>query len=242
MRITVLINHDAAALLALSYLQAALAEHEVCVFYTQLDKKPNLPTKLVELGKFDAEIMPQAESIVRAFKFEKMNDINGADFDRYRDSTPDLVISIRHMRILQDAAINLPKYGVINLHSGPLPAYQGVMATFWALNNREEYLGTTLHYIENAAIDRGAIIARSQTPANYDQSYLWNVFNIYSAGCANIIKTLDRLNQAEPLNAQAQPASGTYFSFPDQAALTAFQLPLFNANDSLNTFLASVGH
>lgn len=239
MRITVLINYDAPALLALAYLQTVLSDHEVRVFYTQHNAKPTLPPMLADLGKFDAQLTQQAAAVVSALKPEKLNDINGADFQRYQQSKPDLVISIRHMRILHEAAINVPQLGVINLHSGPLPAYQGVMASFWALSNQEEFLGTTLHYIENSAIDQGAIIARSQTPARYDQSYLWNVFNIYAAGCANIVSAVTQLSQGEPLAAQAQETGGAYYSFPDQAALTAFQLPLFNTSDALTDFLPS---
>ncbi|GHA05122.1 hypothetical protein GCM10008090_13350 [Arenicella chitinivorans] len=242
MRITLLINYDAAALLALAYLQPALSKHQVCVFYTRHTAKVTVSPMLADLSQFDAKLTHQAESAIAAFSLERLDDINGVDFARYQQTKPDLVISIRHMRILHDAAIAVPKHGVINLHSGALPAYQGVMATFWALLNQEEHLGTTLHYIENSAIDQGAIIASSHTPARYDHSYLWNVLNIYSAGCANVIDAVGRLHNGEPLDARAQAGGGAYFSFPDHAALTSFQLPLFDPSDTLTRFLPRRAH
>ena len=48
-------------------------------------------------------------------------------------SNPDLLISLRYGRILQPTAIRLPSRGVLNLHSGRLPQYRGVMATFRAM-------------------------------------------------------------------------------------------------------------
>jgi hypothetical protein len=71
-----------------------------------------------------------------------------------RDLEPDLFISVRYRRILKSAAIEIPRYGVLNLHSGLLPQYKGVMATFWAMLNAEAEIGCTLHTIieRNGAI------------------------------------------------------------------------------------------
>ena len=49
-----------------------------------------------------------------------------------------------YRRILKAAAIQIPRHGVLNLHSGLLPAYKGLMATFWATLNGEEEIGCTL--------------------------------------------------------------------------------------------------
>lgn len=89
--------------------------------------------------------------------------------------------------------------GVINLHSGLLPAYQGVMATFWALLNKEQRIGTTLHFIEDSTIDTGAIISQSLVDANYGESYLWNVLHIYKAGCANVLSATEVIQAGNAL-------------------------------------------
>ncbi|HAZ78734.1 MAG TPA: formyl transferase, partial [Porticoccaceae bacterium] len=45
---------------------------------------------------------------------------------RVAATEPDLILSIRFGLILPQTIIDLPKYGVINLHSGLLPVYRGV--------------------------------------------------------------------------------------------------------------------
>ena len=93
---------------------------------------------------------------------EILNDINSPQgLSKIAESQPDLIISIRYGCILKNAVIEIPPLGVLNLHSGILPDYRGVMATFWAMLNNEQTAGTTLHYISDASIDTGSIVASS---------------------------------------------------------------------------------
>ena len=100
-----------------------------------------------------------------------LNAINdAAGHERYAESKPDVVLSVRYGVILRDPAISLPKHGVLNLHSGLLPDYKGVMATFWALLNKESEIGTTLHFIEDSSIDTGSIVTTTRHPVQPGRS------------------------------------------------------------------------
>ena len=66
---------------------------------------------------------------------------------KLRDVRADLLISIRFGMILGTEALGLPPRGVLNLHSGLLPQYRGVLATFRALLNGDAEIGCTLHWI-----------------------------------------------------------------------------------------------
>lgn len=163
-----------------------------------------------------------------------LNAVNDADFASLAGSAPDLIVSIRHMTILRETVYTLPKHGVINLHSGILPSYQGVMSSFWAMLNHEPQLGTTLHFIEDASIDTGAMIAQSRTAFNPEHSYLWNVLNLYHAGCELITGSIEKLANAQALAAKAQSGEANYFTFPTMEDFTRFEklgYQLFDAND-----------
>jgi methionyl-tRNA formyltransferase len=54
-----------------------------------------------------------------------------------KELAPALIVSIRFGGILKEKVINIPTKGIINLHSGILPRYKGVMATFWAMKNND---------------------------------------------------------------------------------------------------------
>ena len=49
--------------------------------------------------------------------------------------------------------------GVLNLHSGKLPDYRGVMATFRAMMAEDETLFSTVHWIDDKTIDTGRILS-----------------------------------------------------------------------------------
>ena len=87
-----------------------------------------------------------------------------AGSQRVRAFDADLLISIRFGQIFKAEAIAQPRTGIINLHSGLLPEYKGVMASFWSLLNEEPRLGTTLHWITDKKIDSGALISTRSQP------------------------------------------------------------------------------
>jgi len=169
-------------------------------------------------------------------------------------SLADLIISIRFGRILRQNIIDLPKFGVLNLHSGVLPQYRGVMASFWAMLNREAELGTSLHYIDSDAIDEGPVISINKQATNYQRCYLSNVLSLYPAGCAAITEAVQKISNGEVLKQQAQTGVAAYYSFPkkhdienfldkdltlvNEAHLLEFYQQYFSDTTSLETIVA----
>ncbi len=233
MKLVFLVNYDLPALLALNCILPACAEHKIQIFYT---RKPisGLCTALRQLGEFEVKTLEETSSLLSFQKMGAMalNAINTNDFSRYAATEPDVVVSIRHMSILQAPAIAVPKLAMLNLHSGLLPAYQGVMSTFRALYHQEETIGTTLHYIENGEIDTGPVIARSQTAARFDQSYLWNVLNLYRAGSRNVIEAITQLKYGLPITSKPQQGRGRYYTFPTATEIDAAPVSLFAQSDA----------
>jgi methionyl-tRNA formyltransferase len=121
-----------------------------------------------------------------------------------RRLAPDLIVSIRYRRILKDAVIAIPRLGVLNLHSGVLPDYKGVMATFWAMLQNEEMIGATLHRIVDSGIDTGPVIGTRPVPADYGSSYLANVLRLYGPGCDMIVEAIQALETGKEPESTAQ--------------------------------------
>ena len=251
MKLTILVNHDLAALLAVNYLLPSCKQHEVSLFYTRKTPAPNefsfqsarqlkaqpktLPTALQSLAAFEAKVLAENTRLASFSDLGaiELNDINGADFQTFTASAPDLVVSIRHMSILKPPVIEVPKFAVMNLHSGLLPAYHGVMSTFRAMANGDANLGTTLHFIEDSSIDSGSIIARSQTSARYDKSYLWNVLNLYRNGCTKVLTAIDSIANGEALKAKLQEGDAKYFTYPSSEEIDTAPFSLFEDKERL---------
>lgn len=111
---------------------------------------------------------------------------------------------------------------MINLHSGILPKYRGILATFWAILHGETDAGCTLHYVSDGSIDTGDIVSIHTVPIDKARSVLWNVASLYEGGAAMIASALTRLSAGERLEAATQKADGGYYSYPREEDMQAF--------------------
>ena len=167
--------------------------------------------------------------------------LNAAEGIELLDSfAPDVVVTIRYGHILRDRAIGHTKHGVINLHSGLLPQYRGILSTLYAMANGDADIGCTLHWIVDPGIDSGPIIAIARRPVEQGRSLLWHILSLYPLGVPLIVEALRRLTSGEPVPRQAQTSlGGTYRSTPtatDVDALTARGIELFDADDLREMF------
>jgi methionyl-tRNA formyltransferase len=143
------------------------------------------------------------------------NPNTAAGLEVVRRFAPDLVVTIRYGAILKSSLIAIPRLGVLNLHSGLLPAYRGVLATFRALMHGDTQIGCTLHYITDDTIDTGPIIETTCVPVVPGRSLLWHVLALYRPGVAMLVSALNRLESGLAVPATAQPAAaGEYYSSP----------------------------
>ena len=235
MKILVLANQDLASNVALNLLLPKLSQqHQLLVWLSPKvgDNKKSLP-QLQQLGfleqdNFNQIITPtlnqrqpakyktfrQLEYFLCASP-ELVANINAPErLEQLNALKPDLMISIRFGQILKQAVIESTRLPVLNLHSGLLPQYRGVMATFWAMLNDEKEIGTCLHTIDDEGIDSGSIIAHTYQPMDRSKSYLEQVLALYPEGVSNIIDAVDKLATGKPIpRIQAEP-NDTYYSFP----------------------------
>jgi len=237
MNITILTNRDLAGHIALTRLVKALVDHQLSIFISEkVGADHQLPAPLMELAAFEKHQLATAEysfnDLAKQVGCELQgfadigNKVNGPEgLARIQASQPDLIISVRFGLIIRDEVIAIPQYGVINLHSGGLPSYRGVMATFRAMLNKASEIGSTLHFIQDSGVDTGDIISIARRPLATDRSYLFNVLSLYEAGCEQIIQAVAAIqtNQAgPPINRESQQGKAAYYSYPSDDELDAF--------------------
>ena len=91
--------------------------------------------------------------------------VNAKDEDKmielFKAWNVDLIVLAGYMRIIKNpAAFPAP---IINVHPSLLPKYKGLHAVEQAINNREEYTGCSVHYV-NEELDGGEVIMQSEVP------------------------------------------------------------------------------
>ncbi|MGH7693927.1 MAG: formyl transferase [Gemmatimonadaceae bacterium] len=153
---------------------------------------------------------------------------------------PEVILTIRYGHILRDRAIAHAKHGVINLHSGLLPQYRGILSTLYAMANGDADIGCTLHWIVDPGIDSGPIVAIARRPVEQGRSLFWHIMSLYPLGVPLIVEAVRRLTSGEPVPRQPQQGGGdTYRSTPTAAdvdALTSRGFELFDDADLRELF------
>lgn len=255
MRVAVLYNRDVYALKALNRLLPALTQHTLQLFHSSRvgRKSPSQGAELVSLAAAEQDLLSHFGARLAseqrlgfddlgahfALSDAPLNNVNQpAGLETLRRFNPDLMVSIRFGKILRDPAIACAPLGVINLHSGLLPYYRGVMPTFWAMLAGETQIGMTLHWVPDATIDTGATIATTAQSCDLQSSYMSNVWHLYDAGVDLMLRAIAAIENGELKkdSAPGDSSGGQYFSFPGTSALTAFHeqgLQLYNSADQL---------
>lgn len=244
MKIMILANKDIASNYALNLLLPALNQHELCLFLSaKVGGNAKKSSQLKSLMFFEQSLFTQIisplinhskpHSAYKTFEqleqylsqpVQELNAINSQEgIEKIKTFQPDLILSIRYGNILKDEVLQIPKQGVLNLHSGLLPAYRGVMATFWAMLNDEKEIGTSLHFIDDSNIDTGRIVSHSRFKVNTQKSYFWHTLQLYESGVELIKSAIVSIEKDQPLITYPQPNSGQYFSFPEDKDLYDFE-------------------
>ena len=254
MNISILYNHDIYSNEALNLLLPKLSSHQLSLFYSKAVGKSLMrdrrleQLRFVEQGLFNDILYPITDSgdrVAQRLSFEQLGKLVGAPpqamtninseegLTKLSATKPDLILSIRFGQILKAEAISAPEMGVINLHSGLLPAYRGVMASFWAMLNQAPQIGTTVHWITDPKIDAGHKISERSHAPNLNVSYMSNVLSLYECGVEQLIDAVANLDTLR-LDLKSDMQGGDYYSYPTTADLDLFEergLRLFDPED-----------
>src|SRR6266446_3848097 len=242
MRILCCLNRDLASNIALNLLLPSLDGHDVRVGLTDRVGSGNSPTteaaarrelRLAEQSLPNEVFFPLIERAGladtgsryltfaeverhRGIRVAPLLNPNTPDgLEAVRGFAPDLILTIRYGAILKAPELSIPRLGVLNLHSGLLPDYRGVLATCRALLAGDTEIGCTLHYIADGTIDTGPIVAVARMPVAPAHSLLWHILALYPLGIGLISAALSKLNRGEPLAVAAQVATeGRYYTYP----------------------------
>jgi methionyl-tRNA formyltransferase len=154
--------------------------------------------------------------LCRQYKIELLDtaSINSPEFlERIRRLDLDLVISVAAPQIFRKELINLPRLGCINIHSGLLPSYKGMMPCFWALYNKERECGISIHYI-NEKIDEGKLLLQEKINIEEGESLDHLIKRTKDAGADLMLKVLQDFRKGEVKTIPFPDIEPSYNSFP----------------------------
>lgn len=166
-------------------------------------------------------------------RYVRTKNINGQEMvELLRKAAPDLVISFHFDQIVQDDIIDIPRYGIINVHAALLPDCRGPLPVFCSLLKKQK-LGFTIHSITNSSIDTGPIILKKQIDWNHNESALLIERDLQVQAAQALEGTLSAIERGIEGDS-AQQNGGFYFSFPDRRRVREWRktgLKLFRITD-----------
>jgi methionyl-tRNA formyltransferase len=143
--------------------------------------------------------------------------INDAQYLKtLREREVDVLLSVAAPEIFRSDALAAAPL-VLNVHSGRLPDYRGMMPTFWALLDDADRIVVTVHEMA-ARLDAGAVIAEFEMPVTAGESAFdvsRNAKAVAGREVAALLSTVgtDRWPTPRPIDV----AGGHYHGFPTRS-------------------------
>ena len=94
---------------------------------------------------------------------------NCKNLDKNLKKKYDIFVVAGFPHIFSQKTLNLPKFGSINLHAGPLPKYRGGSPLNWQIINNEKKIGISIIKL-NRKIDGGKILIKKYFNLNKNQN------------------------------------------------------------------------
>ncbi len=152
--------------------------------------------------------------------------VNAAAFrERLKDLDVDLVVSVAAPEVFKAPLLSIPRLGCINIHSGRLPQYRGMMPTFWQMRAGEASATVTIHEMAEK-LDAGGIVATLEFPLLTKDSLDRVIVGTKEGGARLMVETLLRFDPVagtRPTSTPIDIATGAYNRFPDPGAVREFR-------------------
>ena len=129
---------------------------------------------------------------------------------------PDLIVSVAASQVFRRDLLEIPTKGCINLHSAPLPRYQGMMPNFWTMLHKEPHATVTVHYMAEQ-LDAGDIVLQREVEICPQDSLHDLMVHSKQVGVEALREAIALIEQDAAPRRPMDQAGASYFSFPTRA-------------------------
>lgn len=141
---------------------------------------------------------------------------------RMRARELDVIVSVAAPEIFGEALLAVPRLGCVNLHSGALPAYRGVMPVFWQMANGESHATVTAHQM-TPRIDVGGILGTATFPIRPRDSLDRAMREAKQVGARLMADTLVRMAEGRAHPTPMRMEEARWCRFPTPADVRALR-------------------
>jgi methionyl-tRNA formyltransferase len=139
-----------------------------------------------------------------------------------RGAAPDVIVSVAAPEIFKSELLGVPRLGCINVHSGRLPTYRGMMPTFWQMLRGERVITITAHLMAEK-LDAGDVLGTQVFAIKPRDSLDRIIRGTKCEGARLMIRVLRDLRTGQTPRAPLNMAQADYFSFPRRDDVRQFR-------------------
>lgn len=114
--------------------------------------------------------------------------------ERLRELRPDAMVVVGYGQIIPQSIIDIPRFGIVNVHASLLPKYRGAGPIQWAIINGETRTGVTTMRID-AGLDTGDMLLKAETPIGPDETAIELGARLARMGADLLVETLPGLER-----------------------------------------------
>lgn len=140
------------------------SEYEIVGAFTKIDK-PNMRGKKIKFTPVKEYALEHNIPVYQpnTLKSEETQNL-------IKELNPDLIVVVAYGKIIPKDIIDMPKFGIINVHSSLLPRFRGAAPINAALMAGDEKSGVTIMYVAEG-LDTGNIILAKETPITEEDNF-----------------------------------------------------------------------
>lgn len=177
------------------------SRHEVVGVVTQVDKpagrgKHLTPSPIKEYA---------LKKGLKVFTFEK---ISRDGINDLKSLSPDLMVTCAYGQILSQAIIDIPKFGILNVHASLLPKYRGASPIQTCVINGETQTGITIMQTE-AGLDTGDILSQETIQIDENETAGELSERLSKIGADLLLSTIDEIESGTATREKQQHANAT---------------------------------
>lgn len=150
---------------------------------------------------------------VPVLQYEKVSKEGIEDIEALK---PDLIITAALGQILSERFLQIPKFGVLNVHASLLPKYRGASPIQWAILNGEKETGITIMKTVKA-VDAGDILLQKSTEIGKNETAGELFSRLSTLGGEAIIEAVRLIESGKAIFTKQDDSEATHCSMISKA-------------------------
>lgn len=191
---------------AIPSLEKVYEKTDLKLIFTKEDK-PNARGNKIIYSPVKQFALDKGIEIIQPKKMKDEEIIN-----KIKEINPDLIVVVAYGKIIPNEIIEIPKYGIINVHSSLLPKYRGASPIHSAILNGDTESGVSIMYIEEE-LDAGDVILKEYCEITEEDTLGTLHDKLKELGAIGLEKTLNLIEE-EKVVAEKQDDSKATFVKP----------------------------